>query len=186
LYTGRLVPEKGALELAKAAARILPHHPAWKIVFVGASRPGKTPKPTRYAQQVEAAVKPLGRQAVFLGHQPHNKVLELYGRAAIAVVPSIGAEPFGRRAIEAMAAGCALITSGHGGLLEAAGDAGIVVSPVTPDGLALALQGLIEDGDTLRAIQQQCFDRGAQFALDHARAHLDGLRRHLLSQSNSN
>ncbi len=183
LYSGRLAPEKGALELAQAAARILPHFPKWKIVFVGADKPTNAKKHSSYARKVRDALDDIGGQAVFLGRLPHDKALELYARAAIAVVPTIGAEPFGRRAIESMAAGCALITSGHGGLLEAAGDAGIVVSPVTPDGLALALQGLMEDEQGLRAIQQQCFDRGSQFSLENARQHMDSLRYRLLSQA---
>jgi UDP-glucose:(glucosyl)LPS alpha-1,2-glucosyltransferase len=183
LYNGRLAPEKGALELAKAAATILPHFPKWKIVFVGCDRPTSSSKFTSYQRNVANALKSVGKQAVFLGRQPHDKVLELFARAAIAVVPTVGAEPFGRRAVEAMAAGAALVTSGHGGLLEAAGDAGVVVSPITPQGLGLALQGLMEDGNTLRAIQQQCFDRGSQFSLENARRHMDALRYNLLSQA---
>ena len=183
LYVGRLTEEKGALELARAAQILLPHFPNWKIVYAGASRHGGGKGGSPYARAVSEALKPLGKQAVFLGHIPHSKVLELYGRAAIAVVPSIWNEPFGRVATEAMAAGCALVTSGHGGLIEAAGDAGVIVSPVTPEGLALALQGLLEDPETLRSIQQQCITRGAEFSLSGCRSHVDALRHQLLSQA---
>ncbi len=182
LYAGRLIPEKGALELAKAAQILLPHFPNWKIVYVGANRPGGK-NTTPYAQEVGKVLKTLGKQAVFLGHQPHSKILDLYGRAAVAVVPSVWNEPFGRTAAEAMAAGCALVTSGHGGLIEICGDAGVIVSPITPEGLALALQGLLEDPETLRSIQQQCVTRGSEFSLASCRSHVDALRYQLLSQA---
>lgn len=162
MYAGRLIPEKGALELAKAAAKLLPHYPDWKIAFVGARLGGAQSTP--YAKSVGDTLKPLGKQVVFLGHQPHAKVMKLFSKASIAVVPSIWNEPLGRTAIEALATGCrALVTSGHGGLAEIAGDAGVIVSPVTPDGLALALQGLVEDPEALRNVQQMCVTRAAIF-----------------------
>lgn len=182
LFAGRLSPEKGALELAQAAQKLLPHFPGWQIAFVGANRPGGK-NTTSYAKAVGAALQPLGKQAVFLGHQPYSKVTTLYTRAAIAVVPSIRAEPMGRTAAEALIAGCALVTSGHGALAEIVGDVGILSSPVTADGLALALQGLLEDPETLRAVQMQCHDRGSYFLLPIAQQQLDQHRHRLLTQA---
>jgi glycosyltransferase involved in cell wall biosynthesis len=182
LFAGRLIPEKGVLELAQAAQRLLPHFPEWQIAFVGANRPGGK-NTTSYARAVGKAVDALGKQAVFLGYQPHSKVVELYGRAAIAVVPSTWAEPLGRTAIEALMARCALVTSGHGGLSEIAGQAGIIVSPVTPNGLALALQGLIEDPLTLYHIQENCAQRAPLYSLESVRQRFDAARYRLLAQA---
>lgn len=182
LYVGHLTEGKGALPLAQAAALVLPHFPDWRIVFAGASRPNKkTSSP--YAQQIGEALRPLGKQAVFMGYQSHDKILNLFNHAAIAAVPSVRAEPAGRAAIEAMAAGCALITSGHGGLAELVAQAGLMVSPVTAQGLGLALQGLIEDPHTLAGIQQLCMERGAQFTVDIAQNYFDHLRYNLLAQA---
>ncbi len=182
LFAGRLVPEKGALELAQAALRLLPHFPNWQIVLAGAD-PAGGKNTTAYTRTLTATLQQLGKQAVFLGYQPYTKVLDLFARAAIAVVPSIRHEPFGRTAAEALTAGCALITSGHGGLAEITGDAGILVSPVTPEGLALALQGLLEDPETLRAIQQQCHERAPYFLLPTTQQQFDQIRYGLLSQA---
>jgi len=182
LYVGRLIEEKGALELAKAAQILLPHFPNWRIVYAGANRPGGK-NTTAYTRAVGEALKPLGKQAVFMGHQSHEKILNLFSHAAIAVVPSVWAEPMGRVAIEAMAAGCALVTSGHGGLAELAAEAGLMVSPVTPQGLALALQGLIEDPVSLHGVQQLCYQRGSQFSVSAAQNYFDHLRYELLAQA---
>lgn len=185
LFVGRMIAEKGVLELAQAARQVLPHFPDWRIAFAGATRPGGKVKASAYAREVGEVVKPLGQQAIFLGHQPHDKIMECFRRSAIAVVPSVWAEPLGRTAMEAMAAGCALVTSGHGGLGEIAGDAGMIVSPVTPQGLALALQGLMEDPAGLAAQQESCFTRGKLFTLAAVRQQLDTVRYTLMKRSQS-
>ena len=48
---GRMVPEKGMLETARAAAEIMPQHPQWKIIFIGARGYGNTP-PSAYENEV--------------------------------------------------------------------------------------------------------------------------------------
>ena len=186
LYVGHLTKEKGALELAQAAQILLPHFPNWRIVFAGASRPtgNKGDKSASvYAHSVAQALRPLEKQAVFLGYQPHNRVLELFSRAAIAVVPSLRNEASGRTALESMAAGCALVTSGYGALAELAGDAAVTVTPVTAQGLALALQGLLEDPESLRHIQNLCLDRGQGFTSENMHRYFDNLRHYLLRQA---
>lgn len=183
LYVGHLSERKGPLVLAEAAKLLLPHHPDWRIVFAGEKRPTK--KSDKYRRDILAEVAPLKKQAVFMGYLPHDKILELFSYAPIAVVPSIEPEPIGRTAIEAMSGGCALVTSGHGGLTELAGDVGVIVSPVTPQGLALALQGLIEDINSRQAIQDQCAARGAWFALPGMQRYFDDLRRDLLAKAYS-
>lgn len=183
LYVGHLTKEKGALELALAAQILLPHFPNWRIVFAGARRPSGNKNATSYAHAIEKVLRPLGKQAVFLGYQPHNKVLELFSRASIAVVPSLRNEASGRTALEAMAAGCALVTSGYGALAELAGDAAMVVTPVTAQGLALALQGLLEDPESLRGIRNTCQERGQGFTSETMHHYFDKLRHYLLAQA---
>ena len=182
LYVGRLIEEKGALELAQAARLVLNYFPTWRIVYAGANRPGGK-NDTPYARAVMKELEALGKQALFLGHQPHGKIKSLYARAAVAVVPSTWAEPMGRTAAEALAAGCALVTSGHGGLAEIAGNAGVLVSPVTPNGLALALQGLLENPDTLREVQQLCLEHSRYFDLEQGRPYFDQLRNNLFTKA---
>jgi glycosyltransferase involved in cell wall biosynthesis len=56
-------------------------------------------------------------------------------------------EPFGRTALEALASGAALITSGLGGLAEVCGDCAVTVDPHDTDGLVAALGGLMDTPD---------------------------------------
>jgi glycosyltransferase involved in cell wall biosynthesis len=181
LYVGHLTEEKGVMELAEAAQLLLPHFPEWRIVFAGAARPGK--HDSAYARRVYNMLLPLGKQAVFLGYQPNDRIMTLQGRAAIAVVPSNRQEPAGRTAIEAVISGCALVTSGHGALAEIAGEAGVLVNPVTSEGIALALQGLMEDPDGLHAIQNACYEHGQRFILGPGLRYLDDLRHMLFARA---
>jgi len=65
--------------------------------------------------------------------------------AAIVVVPSRWAEPFGLTALEAMASGAALIAAETGGLPEVAGDAALYVPPGDAAALAAAITALATD-----------------------------------------
>jgi glycosyltransferase involved in cell wall biosynthesis len=181
LFVGRIVAEKGLAELVQAAQLLLPHHPQWRLLVVGSSPTKPTPHQKSYLHNVHSNLKKLGRQAIWLDTQPHDKLQQLYGRASISVVPSIAPEPVARTAIEALAAGSALVSSGHGALYEILGNSGVVVDPVTPQGLALALQGLIEDQNTLYSVQRDCLERAAHFAQERCQHQIDQLRRSLLS-----
>jgi UDP-glucose:(glucosyl)LPS alpha-1,2-glucosyltransferase len=183
LFVGRMRAEKGVAELVEATRLLLPHYPNWRLVMVGSqvTKPGAVQK--AYQDNVHQQLKKLGKQAVWLNTQPHDKLQQLYARAAIAVVPSITPEPVGRTAIEALASGSALVSSGLGALYEILGNSGVVVDPVTPQGLALALQGLIEDPATLHGVQRECLQRGTDFSVMHSQQQIDRLRQYLMSDS---
>lgn len=68
-----------------------------------------------------------------------------YNGAAALVYPSLY-EGFGMPVIEAMASGCPVITTHHGSLLEAAGDAACLVSGTSIEEMAAALDQVREPG----------------------------------------
>jgi glycosyltransferase involved in cell wall biosynthesis len=111
------VPDKGALEAARASAIALLSRPGWTARFF-LSQPHKNPS---YAAEVQHALAPLGDRGQLLTDAPFSAVKQAYERSAIALVPSVWNEPFGRTALEAMAGGSALICSGRGGLGEVIG-----------------------------------------------------------------
>ena len=61
------------------------------------------------------------------------------------MVLTTGPEPFGRTALEALASGAALITSGRGGLAEICGPCAAIVDPGDADALAAALGQLLDE-----------------------------------------
>jgi len=92
---------------------------------------------------------------------------EHYRWADVVAVPSTEPEPFGLVAIEAMAAGCAVVAAGHGGLAEIVVDGvtGTHVTPGSPAALAAAIRRYLADpalavteGRAGQARFAECFD----------------------------
>ncbi len=71
----------------------------------------------------------------------------VYGAADVVAVPSTRPDPLPGAAIEAAAAGCAIVASAHGGLPEILrdGETGRLVTPGDAGALALAAAGLLGD-----------------------------------------
>jgi glycosyltransferase involved in cell wall biosynthesis len=141
LVVGRVTPEKGLLEAARALAGVLPRHRDWTTTFV-VSEPERF---SDYFAAIGAALAPLGPQAQLLVGLPFEEVKALNQRAAIALAPSVWREPFGRTCLEAHAGGAAVVSSGSGGLREISGEAALYVPAVEPARIAAAVEALIVD-----------------------------------------
>lgn len=193
LFVGRIVADKGALLFVEAAGQALEGLPGWRAVMVGADRPSAgavdTAKLTEYERKVHAAVDGLNRSLgprggesaiTMTGFMPFDRVLETFGRAAIAVVPSQWPEPFGRTALEAMAMGCPVIATPRGGLPDVLGDTGAMLRLDDPAVLASQIRELAGDagqraamGAAERVRAREAFDiRVVTSALDRVRASL--------------
>ncbi|MEC4891505.1 MAG: glycosyltransferase family 4 protein [Oscillatoria sp. PMC 1051.18] len=120
IYVGRLVSEKGLIELIRAFHLLL-SHPNYQektlaIVGSGNMKPG-----------LEKLVEQLSitNQVFFLGAMYGSELVETISQASIGVVPSIWEEPMGGVALELLAAGKNLIVSESGGHAECIGNAGL-------------------------------------------------------------
>ncbi len=98
------------------------------------------------------------------------------GRAAIAVVPSRWAEPFGLVALEAMAHGAALVCSRRGGLPEVAGDCALYADPDEPGAFAGAILALARDEARRAALAAAARQRAEGFGTPAAADRLLALR----------
>lgn len=76
-----------------------------------------------------------------------DDVETVYGAADVVAVPSTAPDPLPGAAIEAAAAGCAVVASAYGGLPEIIrdGQTGVLVPPGDPAALARATRSLIDD-----------------------------------------
>lgn len=95
-----------------------------------------------YMAELEGAVR-------FPGYVSEEELTALYQMATCLVFPSLY-EGFGLPVLEAMMAGCPVITSTVSSLPEVAGDAALLVEPLDADEIATAMQRFIED-EALRA-----------------------------------
>jgi glycosyltransferase involved in cell wall biosynthesis len=146
LCVGRATPQKGLLEAAEATAQVLKRRPDWSATFILS----ECDHNQSYARAIRLAVQHLPERFRLIYDAPHDLVREYNERAAIALIPSIWREPFGRTALEAHAGGAAVITSGTGGLAEISGPNALYLNTVRPQDIELALENLILD-DVLRS-----------------------------------
>lgn len=129
LYFGDVTEDKGVWELAEAYRELRDPPP---LVLVGRcyidelkSRPG-----------VHA-----------MGAWPHALAIEALRRSLFSVAPSLWPEPFGLVALEAAAAGKAIVATETGGLRDIVvdGETGLTVPSEDRAALAVAMQKLIDD-----------------------------------------
>lgn len=130
LYAGRFSPGKGTADLVAAADMVVQKVPGARFLFAGRGRLRAREPHLRW-----------------LGQLPHDQVLRLYRLADLVVVPSRHPEPLSRVALEAMAAGRALVGTRVGGTPELIDDGvnGRLVERANPAELAEAIVELLLD-----------------------------------------
>src|SRR5258706_9713077 len=82
----------------------------------------------------------------FPGYVSDEELIALYQMASCLVFPSLY-EGFGLPVVEAMLAGCPVITSTTSSLPEIAGDAALLVDPLDSTEIAAAIQKVLQDED---------------------------------------
>lgn len=137
LFLGRIVPQKGLDWLIRSMATTAS---GCQLDVCGS---GPQEESTR-RQVVELGLE---SRVHFHGWVSAGRVAELIARCRAVVVPSVWHEPAGLSAVEAAAAGRAVIAARTGGLPEAVEDnvTGLLVGPRNSGGLAAALDLLASD-----------------------------------------
>jgi UDP-glucose:(glucosyl)LPS alpha-1,2-glucosyltransferase len=177
-FAGRIVRDKGIVELIQAFARGASQMPDWRLAVAGEDKLGLL-----QSDALKHDIAALGARLTLLGHVDHAQTMALFARAEIATTPAIWREPFGRTTMEAMALGCAVVSSGSGGSGEILGDCGEIVRPVTASGLATALVHLTQNEARRRDLQMRGAARAvAHFDIRTASARLDDARSRLLDR----
>jgi glycosyltransferase involved in cell wall biosynthesis len=149
LFAGDITTDKGVGVLLEAHARM------------------STPVPLVLAGRlVDGELGTSAPGVINLGLLPHDALLEAWRRCAVGVVPSIWPDPFPTVALEAMAAGTAVVASRIGGLPEAVVDeeSGLLVTPKDPVELAGALERLIADRALRERLGAGARERVKQFS----------------------
>lgn len=143
---GRLERTKGGHVLLAAMPAILAAHPTARLTVVGS---GAMDEQLR-RQAANLGVSPA---VTFAGWCSPAETAATLAAADVAVVPSIWPEAFGLTALEALAAGCAVVASDRGGLpdLIRDGETGLLVPPDDPVALAGAVIRLLSDHE-LRSV----------------------------------
>ena len=152
-YVGRLVEEKGLLELFEALLQL---EGEWVLQLVGAG-------PMRATLERLGASGSLQSRVQFIGAVPHIKVTEYLRDMNVLVLPSLTTptwkEQFGHVLIEAMAAGVPVLGSNSGAIPEVIGAAGLIVPENDPEALRAALQRLMSDAGLRGELRRKGLER---------------------------
>jgi glycosyltransferase involved in cell wall biosynthesis len=146
LCVGRALRHKGHIEAIAAITRVLPARPEWSARFM-VSDPAAADRDTELVDALRAAAEPFNGRIRVDSNVPYTEVKAAWERAEVGMVLTTGPEPFGRTALEAMASGAAVITSGRGGLAEICGPYAVTVEPSDANGIAAALGQLLDTPD---------------------------------------
>ena len=156
-YFGRLVEEKGVLDLVEALAR-LPQHA--QLLIIGS---GELEGPIRAAVERLG----LGARVDIRPKVPSAEIAEAMRGLHAFVLPSHTTprwkEQYGRVLPEAMASGVPPVGSDSGEIPHVIGDGGLVFRECDVDDLAQKLRQLMEDPQLHRALAQ----RGRERVLQH-------------------
>lgn len=150
LFTGRLIPDKGVMELLNAFEFVLRELPQAQLVICGASANFQSGDiETRYEQDLRnrAASMPPG-SVHFAGYVPNINLGSYYVDSCLAVFPSLCKESFGMVALEAMRCGTPVVASHQPGFEEliTSGENGFLVDdPRNAQSLADAIMKILLD-----------------------------------------
>lgn len=159
LCVGRAAPEKGIWEAALAMEQVLGVYRNWTGRLVLAE-PDTHPQ---YMASIDEIVARAGGRITIELSVPHARVQQCYEHAAIALIPSRWEEPFGRTGLEAHAGGCAVISSGTGGLAEIHGECALLLpKPFEAADITERLTQLINDPDLLARLARSGHARGRE------------------------
>jgi glycosyltransferase involved in cell wall biosynthesis len=154
LAVGTLEPRKNLRRLLNAFATLSEELPDHHLVVVGQVGWGPELPPTWDSVRIKLA----GRVGDPVLHG-------LYGLADGLAYPSLY-EGFGLPVLEAMAHGIPVLTSNRSSLPEVAGDAAVLVDPVSTESIATGLRSLVGD-EALRArLRAAGPERAARFTWD--------------------
>ncbi|KZB91139.1 hypothetical protein A2U94_12255 [Bacillus sp. VT 712] len=123
LYHGRIIPEKGVLELIKAFKKALRKNSFLKLVIIGELNEGN------YVEEVRNELNSLPQNKVILtNYVEHSHLPKYLNGGDIIILPSLWSEPFGLTIVESMAVGKPIISTRVGAIPEIlSDDCGVLV-----------------------------------------------------------
>ena len=139
VFSGKLNSAKGFDKFSIAAIKILNKYKKWKVLAIG--------------DEPREKINVKHKNFIYTGWISHDKVLKIYNKSSITIVPSTWEEPFGRSSLEAGSRGNAVIISRRGGLPETISSP-IFLKYVSSNEIYSELEELMNNKKKLKKIQK--------------------------------
>ncbi|MEE9257434.1 MAG: glycosyltransferase, partial [bacterium] len=175
ISVGRLDPIKGHGTLIDAFAQVLLHRPEARLLLAGDGE-------LREAYERRAKELKIHRRVHFLGWR--EDVSDLLEAVDLFALPSLN-EGMGRAAVEAMAAGLAVVATKVGGLplIVDEGKTGLLVPPEDAGALAATIVHILSSPEARRAMGEAGRRKAAAFSEDAMVEKIESLYRRILTSS---
>lgn len=147
LYVGNFYPNKNLGRLLEAFDKLRQYNKDLNMVIVG--------RADYFQDQLKRQAGKLGATANinFTGFVSDAQLLWLYKNASLFVFPSLS-EGFGLPPLEAMAAGCPVISSNASCMPEVLGEAAAYFDPLDPSDMAAKIEALLNDPAELERLRK--------------------------------
>lgn len=142
LFKGRLVREKGIVELIKAFNK-MEKKDAYLLIAGSINFGQKRIRKSEYEKEIIDLVKD-NENIIITGYVDYEKMLKLHSISDVAVVPSLWEEPLGLTVIEALVSKIPLITTKKGGIPELCKDTNAIVLDVDENFIDSLKKSLLE------------------------------------------
>lgn len=127
-YVGRVIKEKGILELITAFKRISMKYDNVKLLIVGSSWFADNYKKTDFEKELIKETNEIQNKIIFTGYVKYTDIIYYYKLANVCVIPSICNEAFGVVALEAMYYNIPIIATKAGALPDILEDCALYVN----------------------------------------------------------
>ena len=166
IYSGRINPEKGIIELTEAISKMTNYHNI-KLLVIGSSFFGNVAIEDDFTKELRKKTEHIKDKIRFTGYIPYKDVPAYLKLADIAVVPSMWEEAFGLTVLEAMATGVPLITTRSGGIPEICEDVALIVDRShIIDNIVHGIEQLYNDPALRKKMSEKSLDRAKDFSKD--------------------
>ena len=158
LFLGTLEPRKNIVRIVQAFEQIADEHPELTLVLAG--------KLGWHTDAIVAAIEssPQKDRIQRLGFVSEDEKAALLSGCEVLLYPSLY-EGFGLPVLEAMAYGAPVVTSNLSSLPEVAGDAALLVDPLSVDAIAGAAERILRDSGAEPALAARLRHAGPERAL---------------------
>jgi len=160
LHVGQAYPHKNIRRLLHAFIKIASRHRNVKLMLVGKPHPSQSPRLQRLVREYK-----LEDRVEFRSYVQADELPSIYRQALAFVFPSLW-EGFGLPVLEAMACGVPVITSFGSGTQEVAGEAAILIDPLSISALEDAMDAVLRQPVLREKLREAGIQRAAQFSWD--------------------